>query len=392
METKALRMAVVVGLAALLALSALSQNAAASGAPPSPGNNTSPADATEKLEQTVGLNQSNADLGKSVGAFFKSVGGALGSAGSAIGKFLDSAAKAIGGAALAFGKGFVAVISIIGGALGAVFSAIGSAIAAVFLWIGKALPAAGAAVWNGIVFLFGAIGSGIVYLIGAVGMLFAGIGKLLSDLAALIWSLKPKGMTDVEYGATIAAVTCGASGASFGIWYWIKKLAPGGAALFTRIPQDKILENPTRRQIFNAIQRNPGINMSQISKRLGIGWGTTVHHVKKLEAAMKVHVEDRNNERCFFENGGEFPVDSMAAAAALKDSTAKGIFGYIRKKPGASQKDVAAHFGIRPSLVSWHVTRLEKEGIINRNRSGKSFQLTINEKFNSLKLRDVAAV
>jgi len=38
------------------------------------------------------------------------------------------------------------------------------------------------------------------------------------------------------------------------------------------------------------------------------------------------------------------------------------------------------------------VTRLEKEGIINRNRSGKSFQLTINEKFNSLKLRDVAAV
>ncbi len=388
---KPLRTAVVIGLVALLALSAFSLNADASGAPLNPGNNTNQVNATNELKQTAGLNRSNVDLGKSVNSFFKSVGDALGSAGSAVGKFLDSAAKAIGGAALAFGKGFVAVVSAIGSVLGAAFSAIGSAFAAAFLWLGKALPAAGTAIWSGIVFLLGAVGTGIVWLIGAIGMLFAGIGKLFSDLAALIWSLKPKGMSDTEYGAVIAVVTCGASGTSFGVWYWVKRLAPGGAALFTRIPQDKILENSTRRQIFNAIQKNPGINMSQISKELGIGWGTTVHHVKKLEGAMKVHVEERNNERCFFENGGTFPADSMAAVAALKDSTAKGIFGYIRKNPGTSQKEIAAHLEVGPSLVSWHVTRLEKEGIINRNRSGKSFQLTINEKFNSLKMRDVAA-
>lgn len=355
MELNAKCSMVSLAIAAMLMFSGVS-HATSSGIKPVGNGTSEPSGGTEKL---LDINESLNDLGEGVGNFFKSVGGALETAGSAA------------------GKGIVAI---------------GKGIGAAFVWLGKTLPAAGAAIWSGIVFVFGAIGAGLVWLAGALGAAFAAIGTVLSNLASLIWGLKPGGMTDVEYGAIIAGSVCGAGGASYGIWYWIKKVAPGGAALFTRIPRDDILHNSTRRQIFNAIQKNPGINMSQISQQLDIGWGTTVHHVKKLEEATKIHAESMNNERCFFENGGTFSKDAMVKTAALKDGTAKKIFDFIEKNPETSQKKISESLGVRPSLVSWHVTKLEQEGMVNRMRSGKSFSLTINEKFGALKVRENPAV
>ncbi|MDD5503002.1 MAG: winged helix-turn-helix transcriptional regulator [Candidatus Thermoplasmatota archaeon] len=357
-----------IAVSAMFALSCVASATTAVSTPEKGGNIT---DKAKELDGVLKANKSsNFDFGKSVGGFFKSVGGALGAAGSAIGSGL-----------VVFGKGLVFVFSVIGSGLGAAF-----------VWLGKVLPPLGAAMWNGIVFIFGAIGSGMVWLVGAIGTAFTAIGALLSNLAALIWSLKPNGMTDVQYGAIMAGSACGTGGASYGIWYWVKKVAPGGMGLFTRIPREEILQNETRRQIYSAIQRNPGINMSQLSQQLNIGWGTTVHHVKKLEEATKIHAENMNNERCFFENGGTFSKESMVKTAALKDGTAKSIFGFIEKNPGTSQKRICESLGVRPSLVSWHVTKLEQEGIINRNRNGKSFSLTINEKFDISKAKETPAV
>src|SRR5688572_4817185 len=55
--------------------------------------------------------------------------------------------------------------------------------------------------------------------------------------------------------------------------------------LFARVRDDEVLESESRRRIHSYVSQNPGASLSEIAAGVGLGWGTTVHHVERMEAA-----------------------------------------------------------------------------------------------------------
>lgn len=334
--------------------------------------NISDSEITERLNLNQTLKKSKHDIGKSIGDFFKAIGEGIGILGKGIAGFFSAAGDLIGKGLIAIGSAMLIFISVAGeffGKLGTHLAVLGSVL--------------GSAIGNGIAVLSGMIGL-------ALSTIGSAISTILSSLISFIWKLKPDNLTDAQYTAIVVGSVCGPC-ASAGIWYWIKRLAPGGALLYTRIPENRILENATRRRIFNMIQKNPGINMSALSKELGISWGATVHHLRKLEKTNRVHVEEINHERCFFENGGRLSHDMMEISAALKDGTARTVFECIKNNPGISQKGICQKLDLKPPLVSWHVKRLNQDRLIERRRNGKSFELSVADRFSSIRMREIPA-
>ena len=110
---------------------------------------------------------------------------------------------------------------------------------------------------------------------------------------------------------------------------------------------------------------------------MGVGWGTIVHHLDKLEKGRLVTARRVNNQKCFFEDGGKVSRQDMAVAGAVRGDSASLITAYVTAHPMTSQKAMAAEIGISPALVSFHVKRLVDAGVLEKARSGKATALAV---------------
>ncbi|PKK85164.1 MAG: hypothetical protein CVT48_06765 [Thermoplasmata archaeon HGW-Thermoplasmata-1] len=253
--------------------------------------------------------------------------------------------------------------------------------------IGKAIGNAIGDVGEGISKAFSATGDALAAAAGGAGKAFSQLGSIIGEVferfGVWLWSLKPQAMSDGAYAGVVAgASTATVAAAGFGAYYlyWLKKLSPLGMPLFSRISKESMLNNPVRNAVYHAIIQNPGINTSELSRKLGIGWGTTVHHLDKLSSEQMISTRDVKNQKCYFENGGIFSRGEMTALSALKNETALTIFHYIITNPERTQKDIADALGLSPALVSWHVKKLFDEDVVQRVRRGKSLHLIANER------------
>ena len=134
-----------------------------------------------------------------------------------------------------------------------------------------------------------------------------------------------------------------------------------------------------RGQIFHVIKQNPGIHASQLAREMDVGWGTITHHLDKLQRGQLVTTRKVNNQKCFFEQGGEISRADMAIASALKGDTAQGIAQFVSVHPMTSQKAMAESLDISPALASFHVKKLVNLGVLEKFRHGKETLLTTSD-------------
>ncbi len=273
-------------------------------------------------------------------------------------------------AAGAIGSGVADVAAGIGAAFGATVDTIVRAAAAV----GSALMAAGIGIGRGITWTAQLIGDAAV---GTYAFVAAGAIMIIDAPAAFFgWyaSLPPGGQRAVTYTAAGTA----AAGGSVGLWTLLRRLGALGflAPLYTRIQRGDALMNKQRASIFAHVQTNPGAHPTAIKETLGIGWGTTVYHLDRLQELGLVTHRKTGQNKCYFVNGGVTRED-QASISALKNDTASAIATYLRDHPGATQKEVSGATGISAALVSWHVKRLSQAGVVAKERVGKATALTL---------------
>ena len=48
---------------------------------------------------------------------------------------------------------------------------------------------------------------------------------------------------------------------------------------------EELLSLPTRRRLYEAVRRHPGVGARQLQRAAGTGWGETVYHLDRLTAA-----------------------------------------------------------------------------------------------------------
>src|SRR5581483_9509078 len=138
-------------------------------------------------------------------------------------------------------------------------------------------------------------------------------------------------------------------------------LGMGAFALYSRLTKSNLLDNEHRDGVYKLIQENPGLGVSEIASRSGLGWGTTVYHLDRLEREGFVASERGGLHKCYFAVG---LVDraTRRAAATLKADTRRDVAQVLVSRPGITQSELCEALGLSASAASKQVSKLEQAG------------------------------
>ena len=151
-------------------------------------------------------------------------------------------------------------------------------------------------------------------------------------------------------------------------------LALFGFALYSRLARSEILDNERRDEVNKLIRESPGIALSEIAQRTGLGWGTTVYHLDRLERAGFVVSESHAGRRCYFPIG-TLPREARPMLGALQQETTRSVAQFVAARPGATQTELCEGLGLSASAASKQVSKLESAGLVRREREWKTVRL-----------------
>ncbi len=339
-------------------------------APASAQDTNATADAVKDAAEGSGLD----GLLDAVSGAAEGVQDAVGATGEGISKGAGALGGAITDALKAIGTGAVKAATVIAQS-GAAASA---ALAAAVIAIGPALASIGGGSTSGLVVASAGLADGFLFL--AMGLVNGVVAY-----SGLVQGLRPDAMPVAAFAAVTSVGAAGSAGA--GGWAGFQALRKwgfmgtgmAGVAGFSRINNDELLEHPMRAQIFDVIKTHPGIHASQLAREMEVGWGTITHHLDKLQRGQMVTTRRVNNQKCFFEQGGDISRADMQIASALKGDTASSIAAFVQAQPMTSQKTMAEALGISPALASFHVKKLVNLGVLDKIRHGKETLLTTSD-------------
>lgn len=268
---------------------------------------------------------------------------------------------------------------------------IGDAIASGAAQAGEAASDAAGALASGVVALAKGIGRGVGAAAVAIGHALTALGKLLGaalvaighGLAALAGLLAALGLKGARFVAAHPRESAIVGGAATGVgmiaWatkkWWLSLFVP----LYSRLARSEMLDNKVRASVFEHVKANPGAHPSAIAETLGLGWGTIVYHLARLEDASLVTTREAHNRKCYFAVGGDLDNAGRTAVAAMSTDKARAIVDILRASPGISQKELAEKLGISQALASWHIKRLIASGVLVSTRAGRSNLLHVAE-------------
>lgn len=166
-----------------------------------------------------------------------------------------------------------------------------------------------------------------------------------------------------------------------------------GLAGYARVQGEEILEHPGRLEVYERIKADPGMHFQDIAGRVDFGASTLNYHLRVLERNDYVtRVKDGRYVRFFDAKSGAYSRDRKQAASTLRNATTAAIASFIVQNPGVVQRDLAKEFGIAPSTVSWHVDRLRKEGLVEKQRDQHFTRYYMGEAWSTLPARELSRV
>ncbi|MGQ0535257.1 MAG: helix-turn-helix domain-containing protein [Methanobacteriota archaeon] len=147
-----------------------------------------------------------------------------------------------------------------------------------------------------------------------------------------------------------------------------------GAALYHRIRRDEALDQPTRRAVFEAIRREPGIRVAAIARQLGANHNTVLRHVLLLCRSGLVVRRGASANRLFETGSGVDP----AIVEATTGEVARRILGHLATGGPCEFRRLAGALGIPKSSASVAVSRLAGAGLLVKRREGPRLIVAAN--------------
>jgi len=126
-----------------------------------------------------------------------------------------------------------------------------------------------------------------------------------------------------------------------------------------------ILDNLTRKRIYDTIKEHQGIHFRDLMKKVDIKQGVLGYHLNILEDENYIKSIQRGNKRCFFTRDDKGDLKLKLNIAQQK------ILHEINLNPGISLKDLAKVTSKTPTLVYYHTSILMDAGLIEKEREGK---------------------
>ena len=284
------------------------------------------------------------------------------------------AAPDVGAMAAQAGDAVAAGAAAVAGGAAKAGDALGAAAAAV----GHALAAAGKAVAALVVGALQLLGHALAAAGRLLLALAAAVGHALASLASALGAALGAGAGWAKAHPKEAAVAAGSAG-GLSLLAWLARRFGMLAflPLYTRLAPSEMLDNRVRSAVFEHVRAHPGAHPSAIAQALGLGWGTVVYHLARLEETRLVVAKAGGHRKCYFVVGGDLDAAGREAVAAMSGDKPRLIVDALRQEPGLSQKDLADRLGMSQALASWHVKKLVASGVLVSTREGRSNVLRV---------------
>ncbi len=147
---------------------------------------------------------------------------------------------------------------------------------------------------------------------------------------------------------------------------------------------DELVDQPTRRRIADDIREHPGSSARDIQRRLGLGWGETAYHLDRLVRGGAVRRERGGRRDYYF--GPELTWEDRKLLQALTSPTQRALLLTISAAPPISFHDLCERVQAGKSTVSFHLSRLVAQGIVEAvpTGTGKLYSVPQSERIRSL--------
>lgn len=149
--------------------------------------------------------------------------------------------------------------------------------------------------------------------------------------------------------------------------------------LYHRIEGHDVLENETRKAIYDEVCREPGLGVKELAETADVSYSTASYHLERLEEADMVVSSKRGKKLCYFQNGGTYTEDERELLKVLRNEEAMRVFMDIHEHPGTYRTRIADRLDVSTTTVNWHLDGLVEAGLVDENRDGRTAHLYVDQ-------------
>jgi predicted transcriptional regulator len=150
-------------------------------------------------------------------------------------------------------------------------------------------------------------------------------------------------------------------------------------SIFAQEEKQRILELESRRKVYEAVRKYAGAHYREIERRCGLPAGTVRYHLDYLVRFGLIKEErEGNNLRYFPKASGAGDVRLLGL---LRQESVRRILLSILADKDRTHEEIAQAVGLSPSTTTWHLKRLEEQGVVQETKKGrtKNYSLLVNE-------------
>ncbi|WP_231587878.1 helix-turn-helix domain-containing protein [Halostagnicola sp. A56] len=136
---------------------------------------------------------------------------------------------------------------------------------------------------------------------------------------------------------------------------------------YSRYDDSDPLENETRATIYETVEAKPGCYLSELGEDAGVSLSTVRHHVQILEDEGLLTTAKVNGKRRYY-----LEETDAALQAALEEPAKRDVLEVLSTLERPNNSQLASALERDPSTITHHLSALEDDGLVIRERDGRS--------------------
>jgi len=146
----------------------------------------------------------------------------------------------------------------------------------------------------------------------------------------------------------------------------------------TKLSRDEILNNETRKKIYEFIIKNPGVYFNRIVREIELNKAVVIWHINMLEKFAFIRREDFENHDIFFEVNIDEKNNRFRFIMAKEKS--KRIIEFLKKYDyGITKTHLSTELGMHHNTISKYLRMLEDFNVVIKKKTYKKTLYFLNE-------------
>jgi predicted transcriptional regulator len=134
--------------------------------------------------------------------------------------------------------------------------------------------------------------------------------------------------------------------------------------------QIRALKFGKRRRIYSLIRASPGLHFREIQRRTDLATGQLGYHLEQLHKAGLIQVA-RTGEYVRYYTDEEMEAQEKNILEHARQKSVRHILLLLLDSQFCKHERLVEGTGLSPSTVSWHLMKLTREGIVDRQTIGR---------------------